>query len=118
MKFVGYTYKADVEEQRSMLVKVLKDDTVNKEALLQWLTTHGQKQLVLMSNNKVSALENLDNCQILMEISQRWNLSKYPEEKTLLHSAVKGMFEERKRLSMIETNKLEEKNSGNFKSFL
>jgi len=25
MKFVGYTYKADVEEQRSMLVKVLKD---------------------------------------------------------------------------------------------
>ena len=25
MKFIGYTYKADVEEQRSMLVKVLKD---------------------------------------------------------------------------------------------
>lgn len=25
MKFVGYTYKADVEEQRNLLVKVLKD---------------------------------------------------------------------------------------------
>lgn len=25
MKFVGYTYKADVEEQKQMLVKVLKD---------------------------------------------------------------------------------------------
>lgn len=25
MKFIGYTYKADVEEQRNMLVKVLKD---------------------------------------------------------------------------------------------
>lgn len=25
MKFVGYTYKADVEEQRNMLNKVLKD---------------------------------------------------------------------------------------------
>jgi hypothetical protein len=25
MKFVGYTYKADVEEQRHLLVKVLKD---------------------------------------------------------------------------------------------
>ena len=82
------------------LTKALKDEEINKEALLQ---------LVLMSNNKVSALENLDNCQILKEISQRWNLSKYPEEKTFLHSAVKGMFEERKRLSMIETNKLEEK---------
>ncbi len=25
MNFIGYTYKADVEEQRSMLVNVLKD---------------------------------------------------------------------------------------------
>jgi uncharacterized protein YdaL len=25
MKFVGYTYKSDVEEQRNLLVKVLKD---------------------------------------------------------------------------------------------
>lgn len=25
IKFIGYTYKADVEEQRSQLVKVLKD---------------------------------------------------------------------------------------------
>lgn len=25
MKFIGYTYKADVEEQKNMLVKVLKD---------------------------------------------------------------------------------------------
>lgn len=25
MKFIGYTYKADVEEQKQMLVKVLKD---------------------------------------------------------------------------------------------
>ena len=25
MKFIGYTYKADVEEHRNMLVKVLKD---------------------------------------------------------------------------------------------
>lgn len=25
MKFIGYTYKADVEDQRNMLVKVLKD---------------------------------------------------------------------------------------------
>jgi len=25
MNFIGYTYKADVEEQRAMLVNVLKD---------------------------------------------------------------------------------------------
>jgi len=25
MKFIGYTYKADVEEHKNMLVKVLKD---------------------------------------------------------------------------------------------
>lgn len=32
MNFVGYTYKADVEEEKSMLVNVLKElDAVNEE---------------------------------------------------------------------------------------
>ncbi len=60
------------------LTKALKDRDINRESLLQWLTTHGQKQLVLMSNNKASSLEGLDNCQILREISDRWKLSNYP----------------------------------------
>jgi hypothetical protein len=90
------------------LIKVLKSETVNHEALLQWLEHYGQKQLNLLFRDKSCVCKN--TCEILRKISEKWELSKLHTDKLkVIVRGIKDLFDNRKYLSMEETSKLQKR---------
>mmetsp|Transcript_12286 Transcript_12286/g.20669 ORF Transcript_12286/g.20669 Transcript_12286/m.20669 type:complete len:90 (-) Transcript_12286:715-984(-) len=79
MNFVGYTYKADVEAEKSMLVNVLKElDSVSEQ---QYDENQPDNEQIRHGGNTIDSSNELSYAQNQMDTSLQQNQVNYSQQQ-------------------------------------